>query len=53
MRSFNIMNDEEKAFQFSFVKESLFAPGRIACLKVTPMAGTIQAKSKYVNKSIA
>lgn len=41
-----MINDEDKAFQFSFDQESLYAPGRVACLAVTPMHGTIQPKSK-------
>ena len=46
VQTLNLINDEDKPFQFNFDKESLYAPGRIAHLTVVPISGTIEAKSK-------
>ena len=46
VQTLNLINDEDKPFQFSIDKESLYAPGRVAHLAVIPLSGTIEAKSK-------
>ena len=42
-----LVNEEEKAFNFSFDEESCRAEAHAAQLFVEPMSGSIPAKSRY------
>eukprot|EP00794_Sanderia_malayensis_P018879 gene18879-20779_t len=46
VRTLNMINDEDRSFQFCFDKESCFAAGHVASLLIQPMEGVIEPRSK-------
>ncbi|XP_062997557.1 hydrocephalus-inducing protein homolog [Elgaria multicarinata webbii] len=44
--SIDIINDENETYSFSFRESSRFSEGRINCLKVQPMEGSISPRSR-------
>ncbi|XP_044289866.1 hydrocephalus-inducing protein homolog [Varanus komodoensis] len=44
--SIDIINDEKEAYSFAFRESSRFSEGRINCLKLQPMEGSIPAHSR-------
>ncbi|XP_036144321.1 LOW QUALITY PROTEIN: hydrocephalus-inducing protein [Monomorium pharaonis] len=46
--SASVINNEEFQIPFQITRDSLYSEGRLQCLKITPMSGTLPAKGKQI-----